>query len=70
MEIRKCTDTLPSGMVHTVESFGEPLMVFLFDITSTVSEQMRSFMVLEEHLQNEMTATDMFYDYYKPVELL
>ena len=31
---------LPSGMVHTVESFGEPLLVFLFDITSTVSEQM------------------------------
>ena len=39
---------LPSEMVHTVESFGEPLLVFLFDITSTVSEQMRSFTVLEE----------------------
>ena len=39
---------LPSGMVHTVESFGEPLLVFLFDVTSTVSERMRSFIVLEE----------------------
>ena len=39
---------LPSGIVHTVESFGEPLLVFLFDVTSTVSERMRSFMVLEE----------------------
>ena len=39
---------LPSGMVHTVESFGGSLLVFLFDITSTVSEQMRRFIVLEE----------------------
>ncbi|MBD5506639.1 MAG: helix-turn-helix transcriptional regulator [Lachnospiraceae bacterium] len=39
---------LPSGMVHTVESFGEPLLVFMFDITSTVSERMLSFTVLEE----------------------
>lgn len=39
---------LPSGMVHTVESFGEPLLVFLLDITSTVSEQIQCFAVLEE----------------------
>ena len=39
---------LPSGMVHTVESFGGSLLVFLFDITSTVSEQMQRFTVLEE----------------------
>ena len=39
---------LPSGMIHTVESFGGPLLVFLFDITSTVSGRMRSFTVLEE----------------------
>lgn len=39
---------LPSGMVHTVESFGEPLLVFLFDITSTVSERVQRFTVLEE----------------------
>ncbi len=39
---------LPSGTVHTVEGFGAPFLVFLFDITSTVSEQMRCFTVLQE----------------------
>lgn len=39
---------LPSGMIHTVDNFGEPLLVFLFDVTSTVSERIRSFTVLEE----------------------
>ena len=50
-----CRDAiLPSGMVHTVESFGEPLLVFLFDITSTVSEQMQCFTVLEEQTAEDI----------------
>ena len=63
---------LPSGMVHTVESFGESLLVFLFDITSTVSERMRSFMVLEERTAEKialsyqtLTAGDPVKDYGK-----
>lgn len=39
---------LPSGVSHTVESFGEPLLVFLFDITTTAAEQMEHFAALEE----------------------
>ena len=63
---------LPSGMVHTVESFGEPLLVFLFDITSTVSEQMQCFTVLEERTAEGIalsyqtfTAGDLVKDYGK-----
>lgn len=39
---------LPSGTVHTVDSFGKPILVFLFDVTSAVSQQIRNFTVLEE----------------------
>ena len=45
---------LPSGMVHTVESFGKPLLVFLFDITSTVSERMQRFTVLKEQAAEDI----------------
>lgn len=61
---------MPSGMVHTVESFGGPLLVFLFDITSTVSGRMRSFTVLEEQTAESiamsyqiLTAGDLEKDY-------
>ena len=63
---------LPSGMVHTVESFGEPRLVFLFDITSTVSERMQCFTVLEERTAEKialsyqtLTAGDLVKDYGK-----
>ena len=63
---------LPSRMVHTVESFGEPLLVFLFDITSTVSEQMQCFTVLEERTAEgialsyqTLTVGDLVKDYGK-----
>lgn len=39
---------LPSGTAHTVDSFGKPLLVFLFDVTSAVSEQIKCFTILEE----------------------
>lgn len=38
---------LPSGTAHTVDSFGNPLLVFLFDVTSTVSEQLQRMAALE-----------------------
>lgn len=38
---------LPSGTAHTVDSFGNPLLVFLFDVTSTVSEQIQRMAALE-----------------------
>ena len=63
---------LPSGMVHTVESFGEPLLVFLFDVTSTVSEQTQRFVVLEERTAESIalsyqtfTAGELVKDYGK-----
>lgn len=48
---------LPSGMAHTVDSFGEPLLVFLFDVTSTVSEQIRYFTILEERMAEEIACS-------------
>lgn len=45
---------LPSGIAHTVDSFGQPLLVFLFDITSAVSEQIRHFTVLGEQTAGEI----------------
>lgn len=38
---------LPSGTAHTVDSFGNPLLVFLFDVTSTVSEQIQRMAALD-----------------------
>lgn len=38
---------LPSGVSHTVDGFGRPLLVFMFDITSKVSEQVTRFKVLK-----------------------
>lgn len=38
---------LPSGMPHTVDSFGKTLLVFLFDVTPMVSERVRDFTLLE-----------------------
>lgn len=37
---------LPSGVNHTVDSFGSPLLVFMLDITSKVSEQITDFTIL------------------------
>lgn len=34
---------LPSGVNHTVDGFGRPLLVFMFDITSKVSERIINF---------------------------
>lgn len=39
---------LPSGVDHTVDGFGRPLLVFMFDITSKVSEQLTDFKVLKK----------------------
>lgn len=47
-DIKCCGAILPSGTAHTVDSFGKPLLVFLFDITSSVSEQVQHFTVLEK----------------------
>lgn len=38
---------LPSGTKHTVDGFGRPLLVFMFDITSSVSEQITDFKILK-----------------------
>lgn len=46
---------LPSGIAHTVDSFGQPLLVFLFDVTSAVSEQIRHFTVLGEQTAGEIS---------------
>lgn len=34
---------LPSGISHTVDGFGRPLLVFMFDVTSKVSERITDF---------------------------
>lgn len=47
---------IPSGIVHTVESFGEPILVFLFDIMQAVVEQMQRFMVLNEQAAEGIAA--------------
>lgn len=39
---------LPSGVNHTVDGFGSPLLVFMFDITSKVSEQITDFKILKK----------------------
>lgn len=39
---------IPSGMKHTVRNFNLPLLVFLFDNTTTVSEQIQTFQLLDE----------------------
>lgn len=48
---------LPSGTVHTVDSFGKTLLVFLFDVTSSVSEQVRHFTVLEEQTAEDIACS-------------
>ncbi|MCM1543616.1 MAG: AraC family transcriptional regulator [Blautia sp.] len=48
---------LPSGMIHTVESFGKPLLVFLFDITSAVSEQIQYFTALEKQAAEDIACS-------------
>lgn len=45
---------LPSGIAHTVDSFDKPILVFLFDITSAVSEQIRQLATLEEKAAEEI----------------
>ncbi|MCM1125735.1 MAG: AraC family transcriptional regulator [Lachnospiraceae bacterium] len=45
---------LPSGMAHTVDSFGKPLLVFLLDTTSTAAEQIQSFTLLDEQIAEEI----------------
>ncbi|MCM1498889.1 MAG: AraC family transcriptional regulator [Clostridium sp.] len=47
---------LPSGAAHTVDSFGEPLLVFLFDITSVVSEQIEHFAALEKQTAEKLVS--------------
>ncbi|MCM1495550.1 MAG: AraC family transcriptional regulator [Bacteroides sp.] len=49
---------LPSGAAHTVDSFGKPFLVFLFDVTSVVSKQIRKVTVLEKE-----TAEHIAYSY-------
>lgn len=39
---------VPSGVSHTVDGFGSPLLVFMFDITSKVSEKITDFKELEK----------------------
>ena len=47
---------LPSGTAHTVDSFGRPLLVFLLDVTSTVSEVRHIFSLAEQGLGSTQIA--------------
>lgn len=45
----KCHGALiPSGMAHTVHNFNMPMLVFLFDNTTTVSQQIQNFQALDK----------------------
>lgn len=48
---------LPSGTSHTVDGFGRPILVFLFDITSVVSERIGTFAVLEEQIAERIASS-------------
>lgn len=44
-----CSGALvPSGVCHTVDGSGSPLLVFMFDIMSKISEQITDFKVLKK----------------------
>lgn len=52
-----CGAVLPSGTAHIVDNFGEPFLVFLFDITSSVAGQIRYFAVLEEQAAEDIACS-------------
>lgn len=53
---------IPSGMEHTIHNFNMPLLVFLFDSTTTISEQIPDFLTLhDETVQRIVLAYEEFH---------
>lgn len=59
---------LPSGVSHTVDGFGRPLLVFMFDVTSKVSEQITDFRSLKAQEAERIVSAWQLYDGCKTEE--
>lgn len=59
---------LPSGVSHAVDGFGRPLLVFMFDVTSKVSEQITDFRSLKVQETERIVSAWQLYDSCKTEE--
>lgn len=59
---------LPSGVSHTVDGFGRPLLVFMFDVTSKVSERITDFRNLKAQEAERIVSAWQLYDSCKTEE--
>lgn len=59
---------LPSGIRHTVDGFGRPLLVFMFDITSKVSERITDFKSLNAQEAERIVSAWRSWESEKTVE--